>query len=331
MKRWMKRIGVTLTTLLILSSQASVVLARAGGGKGGSLGGSSGGSFSGGSFSGGSFSGGGLSGGFPSRGFGGFFPFFWFGGSSTGTGSMFGGIFNLIIFFGVLYLIFRVFSSSKNRRRGNSGKGFGNPFRTGNKPDNRSTGSYDGGQTPVDITGRPITNDGNLTRFAKAIDYSRENMRYYAETFPRWDRDYLVGRVRQVYFWIQDSWTRQDLTGGEDYLTPVLLERYKRDLAAMKARGERNIIKEPVLHTGDVEFIHSHLDELQERFVVMIAASQYDYTIDASSRTIAGEDDNRLYFTEFWEFRWNDTQWVLSEIHQEDALEVAKIARGDEY
>lgn len=331
MKRWMKRSGVAFTTLLILASQASVVLARAGGGKGGSLGGSSG-SFSGGSFSSGGLSGGGLSGGFPSRGLGGFFPFFWFGGSSTGTGSMFGGIFNLIVIIGIVYLIYRMFSSSKNRRRGkNSGKGFGNPFRTGNKPDKRSSGSDDPDQTPVDITGRPITNDENLTRFAKAIDYSRENMRYYAETFPRWDRDYLVGRVRQVYFWIQDSWTRQDLTGGEEYLAPALLERYKRDLAAMKARGERNVIKEPVLHTGDVEFIHSHLDELQERFVVMIAASQYDYTVDASSRTIAGEDDNRLYFTEFWEFRWNETQWVLSEIRQEDALEIAKIARGEEY
>lgn len=332
MKRWIKRIGVTFTTLLILTSQASVVLARAGGGKGGSLGGSSGGSFSGGSFSGGGLSSGGLSGGFPSRGFGGFFPFFWFGGSSTGTGSMFSGIFNLIVLFGILYLIYRLFSSSRNRRRGkNGGRGFGNPFQTGYKPDSRSRGSDYSSQTPVDITGRPITNDGNLMRFDKAIEYTRENMRYYAETFPRWDRDYLVGRVRQVYFWIQDAWTRQDLTGGEDYLAPALIERYKRDLAAMKARGERNVIKEPVLHTGDVQFIHSHLDELQQHFVVMIAASQYDYTVDASGRTIAGEDDNRLYFTEFWEFRWDNNQWVLSEIHQEDALEITKIARGDEY
>jgi predicted lipid-binding transport protein (Tim44 family) len=121
------------------------------------------------------------------------------------------------------------------------------------------------------------------------------------------------------------------LSGGEDYLATTLLERYRRDLVAMKGRGERNVIKEPVLHAEDVEFIHSHLDESQEHFVVMISASLYDYTVDASGRIIAGEDDNRLYFTEFWEFRWNNNQWVLSEIYQEDALEVTKIARGDEY
>lgn len=336
MKRWMKRIGVAFTTLLILTSQASVVLARAGGGKGGSLGGSAGKSFGGGSFSGGSFSSGGLSSGglgFPSRGFGGFFPFFWFGGSSGGTGSFFGGIFNLIVLIGILYLIYRMFISSKRSRQGRDrGKGFRNPFQTGNKPDYRNNSDIrDSDEAPVDITGRPITNDGNLRRFSKAIDYTLKNMHYYAETFPRWDRDYLVGRVRQVYFWIQDAWTRQDLSGGEDYLATTLLERYRRDLVAMKGRGERNVIKEPVLHPEDVEFIHSHLEEMQEHFVVMISASLYDYTVDASGRIIAGEDDNRLYFTEFWEFHWINNQWVLSEIYQEDALEVTKIARGDEY
>jgi predicted lipid-binding transport protein (Tim44 family) len=329
MKRWIKSIGVTITSLLILASQASVVLARAGGGKSGSLGGSSGGSFSGGSFSGGGLSGGSFSGGFPSRGFGGFFPFFWFGGSSTG-GSLFGGLFNLIIIFGIVYLIIKVFRSSQQRRAG--GKGFENPFQKKSKGDYRNDmgGAYSS-QTPVDVTGKPITNDYNVIRFSKAINFTKENMRYYAETFPRWDRDYLVGRVRAVYYWLQDSWTRQDLSGAEEYVTPALREKYRRDLAQMKARGERNVIKEPVLHAEDIEFIHSHLDELEQRFIVMISASLIDYTVDASGRIIAGEDDNRLYFTEFWEFRWVDNQWMLSEILQEDALEITKIARGDEY
>lgn len=321
MKRWMKRMSIAATSLLIFASQASVVLARAGGGKGGSLGGSSGGSLSGGSFSSGSFSGGGLFGGLSGRGFGSFFPFFWFGGPSYG-GSIFSGLFSLILLLIILYLIFQFFRPSRfgfrGRNRGRKFGGFG---------ENRDYSA----QTPVDITGRPITNEPNLKRFARAIRYTRENMRYYAETFPRWDRDFLVGRVRQIYFWLQDAWTRQDLTGGEDYLTPELLARYSQDLAGMKARGERNVIKEPVLHPGDVEFIHSHLDELDQHFIAMISASLYDYTVDATGRIIAGEDDNRLYFTEFWEFHWNGNQWVLAEIHQEDALEIAKIARGEEY
>lgn len=330
MKRWKKSLSVGFTSLLILASQATVVLARAGGGRGGSLGGSSG-SFSGGSFSGGTFSGGTFSGGYSSRGIGGFFPFFWFGGPSYGSGSLF----SLIFFLVILYFVFKVLRSSRHRWQGGRGArggrgfgGFGDSIQTGKKQDYRPDYPT---QTPVDITGRPITNDQNLRRFAKAIEYTRENMRYYAETFPRWDRDLLVGRVRQVFFWFQDSWTRQDLSGGEDYIASALLQRYRSDLSNMKARGERNIIKEPVLHEGDIEFIHSHLDEYEQHFIVMIAASLFDYTVDASSRIIAGEDDNRLYFTEFWEFRWNGSQWVLAEIHQEDALEITKIARGDEY
>lgn len=335
MKRWTKRISLAITTLLIFASQATVALARAGGGKGGSLGGSSSRSFSG-----GSFSGGGLSGGYSGGSFGGFsfFPFFWGSSMYGGGGSLFGGFFSLIFILVIAYLVLKALRSSRSswgRNRGGNrggnrrgGGGFGEPY-SPHSPQEREGDTSP--MTPVDVTGRPITNDENLRRFGKAVQYTRENMRYYAETFPRWDRDFLVGRVRQVYFWLQDAWTRQDLSGGEEYLNPAILDKYRTDLANMRNRGERNVIKEPVLHPGDVEFIHSHLDESTQHFITMISASLIDYTVDTSGRIIAGEDDNRLYFTEFWEFTWHRDQWVLSNIYQEDALEITKIARGDEY
>lgn len=49
----------------------------------------------------------------------------------------------------------------------------------------------------------------------------------------------------------------------------------------------------------------------------------------ASNVQISGDNENRLYYTEFWEFVWQDDRWVLANIYQEDALEVAKIARGE--
>lgn len=313
MKRWTKRINIAITTLMFFASQAAVALARAGGGKGGSIGGSSGRSFSGGSLSGG-LSGGSTSGSF---GFGGFhfFPFFW-GSPFYGGGSIFGGFFSLIFLLIIAFLILKALRSRSAWRR--------------ERDQSRSFGDTNAPLTPVDVTGRPITNDRNLQRFGKAIQFTRENMKYYAETFPRWDRELLVGRVRQVYFWLQDAWTRQDLSEGEDYLSSSLLVKYRTDLANMRNRGERNIIKEPVLHQGDVEFIHSHLDESSQHFITMISASLIDYTVDASGKIIAGEDDNRLYFTEFWEFTWEREQWVLSAIYQEDAMEITRIARGDE-
>lgn len=320
--------SIAITTLMFFASQAAVALARAGGGKGGSLGGSAGRSFSGGSLSGGGLSGGGLS-----SGFGGFhfFPFFWgpsfFGG---GGGSMFGGFFSLIFILIIAFLVIKALRSSKRswgRRQRGAGGGFGDPYSPHSPKERESNPST---LTPVDVTGRPITNDENLQRLGKAIQFTRENMRYYSETFPRWDREFLVGRVRQVYFWLQDAWTRQDLSEGEEYLSPAVLTKYRTDLANMRSRGERNVIKEPTLNPGDVEFIHSHLDESEQHFITMISASLFDYTVDGSGRTIAGEDDNRLYFTEFWEFTWKQEQWLLSAIYQEDSLEITKIARGDE-
>ncbi|AHF07152.1 TIM44-like domain-containing protein [Desulfitobacterium metallireducens] len=328
MKRWTKRFNITIMTLMIFASQATVALARAGGGKGGSLGGSLGGS------AGRSFSSGSFSGGIPSSGLGGFsfFPFFW--GPSFfglgGGGSLFGGFFSLIFMLIIAFLIIKALRSSIRpwgKRKGR-GKGFGDPYSPQSPQEWESNPSP---LTPVDVTGRPITNENNLQRFGKAIQFTRENMRYYSETFPRWDRDFLVGRVRQVYFWLQDAWTRQDLSGGEVYLSSTILQKYQTDLANMRNRGERNVIKEPVLNAGDIEFIHSHLDDTAQHFVTMISASLFDYTVDTSGKIIAGEDDNRLYFTEFWEFSWEHDQWVLSNIYQEDALEITKIARGDEH
>ena len=300
-----KKIGFAIT-LMLLSSQTSLALARGGGGVGGSLGRSIGGSLGGSagrSFSGGS--GGGLGGFFP-------MPFFFFGGSSSG-GS--GGLLGVLFIIVVLYFVFKALRSYRGFGQGRSkGRGSGNSS----------------SQTPVGLDGRPITNTDSLQRFGKAINFTRENMRYYSETFPRWDRDYLIGRVRQVFFWLQDAWSRQDLSAANDYLATLLGDKYRADIQGMKARGERNMIKEPVLNTGDIEFIHSYMDEQTEHFMVMVSASLIDSTVDASNRQISGDDKNRLYYTEFWEFVWQANQWVLANIYQEDALEVAKIARGEE-
>ena len=302
-----KLIGVAIT-LMLLGSQASLALARGGGGVGGS---------SGKSFSGGSFSGGGLSGGASGGGLGGFFPmpFFFFGGGSGGSSS--GGFLGLLFLLVIGYFIFKAWRSF---RRNGEGRGKVRGFGTNDSSS----------QMPVGLDGRPITNTDNLQRFGKAINFTRENMLYYSETFPRWDRDYLIGRIRQVFFWLQDAWSRQDLTAANDYVATPIGNKYRADIQVMKARGERNMIKEPILNTGDIEFIHSYMDEQTQHFMVMVSASLVDYTVDASNVQISGDNENRLYYTEFWEFVWQDDRWVLANIYQEDALEVTKIARGEE-
>ena len=221
----------------------------------------------------------------------------------------------------IIYLIYKAVRSSRRRGlgRSNQGKGLGKG----------SMDDYSSG-IPVDLNGRPITNSDSLQRFGKSINFTRENMRYFSETFPRWDRDSLIARVRQVFFWLQDAWSRQDLSAANEYLTTTLSNKYRTDLLGMKARGERNIIKEPMLDTGDIEFIHSHLDEKTQHFMAMVSASLIDYTVDTSERQISGDNTHRLYYTEFWEFVWQDDKWLLSNIYQADALEVAKIARGEE-
>ena len=319
-----RRIGVAII-LLFLASRATLALARGGGGVGGSLGGSAGRSFGGGS------SGGGLGGGFP-------MPFFFFGGTSSG-GSSSGGFLSFLFLMVILYLAFKALHTShlygKGRGKGRGqgrgkGRGFGAPIQPSPRPLDGGNIDESSSQLPVGLDGRPITNSDSLQRFGKAINFTRENMRYYSGMFPRWDRDYLIGRIRQVFFWLQDAWSRQDLSAANDYLTTALGNKYRTVIQGMKVRGERNMIKEPVLHAGDIEFIQSHLDEQTQHFMVMVSASLIDYTVDASNRQISGDNKNRLFYIEFWEFVWQEDRWVLANIYQEDALEVVKIARGEE-
>ncbi|HEX3015889.1 MAG TPA: TIM44-like domain-containing protein [Desulfobacteria bacterium] len=310
-----KGFGVLGATAIYWALQATSVFARGGGGRGGSFSrGFSGGS--GGSFGGGGFSGGGFSSGL-GRGFShGFFPFFFFGGGSGG-GGLFSALFTIIILAAIAYFAYRFFI--KGGFFGRNG-GFGS-YGSGNM----EPPSYPG--EPTDFAGKPIKNDRSRT--AKAVSFTRENMDYYAQKFPRWDYAALTGRVRQVFFYLQDAWARQDLSEGSDYLSAELLADYNSKLAAMRARGERNIIKDPELTTDNIDFVHCKLDPTGESFVAKVFASLYDYTVDGSGRIIAGEEDNRLYFTEFWQFVWLDEKWKLTAIYQEDSIEVARWLRDD--
>ena len=215
----------------------------------------------------------------------------------------------------ILYFAYQAWRSfnSGGQRRQRWGRNFGNTANPSTRPIGRGGDNYSNA-TPVDISGRPITNTESLQRFGKSINFTRENMRYFADDFPRWDRDFLIGRVRQVFFWLQDGWSRQDLSAANDYLTTALGSKYRADIQGMKARGERNMIKEPILNTEDIEFIDSHLDEQSQHFMAMVSASLIDYTIDTSERLISGDDKHRLYYTEFWEFVWQDDKWLLVNI-----------------
>ncbi|HWJ02990.1 MAG TPA: TIM44-like domain-containing protein [Verrucomicrobiae bacterium] len=305
-----KQIQVLGATVIFWGLQAAMVLARAGGAKGGSYSkGSTGGGF------GGSFGGGGL-GGYSGGGFSrGFFPFFFFGG---GGGGIFSSLMTLIVLAAIALFVFRFIM--RRRSFGTRRDGYGSQESTW-RPESGGS-SY--GQ-PVDFEGRVIKNE--RSRYGPAINFTRQNMEYFAQKFPRWDHGVVEGRVKQVFYFLQDAWSRQDLSEAGDYLTRQVTEGYQQKLTQMKARGERNVVHDPDLSAENIDFVYSQLSDTGERFVARIFASLVDYTVDASGRVIAGEEDNRLYFNEFWEFIWEGGQWKLAGIYQEDSLEAAKWAR----
>ncbi|HUW65761.1 MAG TPA: TIM44-like domain-containing protein [Spirochaetia bacterium] len=291
---------VILILVTVLFLAAMPAWARGGGGLGGESFGGGGESFGGGgSFGGGSFGGGGM-GGF------GFFPIFLGGGfGSSGT----------FIFIIIVILLL-------NWLR-NSG------FRTGGGR-RRSSGRQGGGGHPQQrVLPMEPTNLAYEQAFAKAIDYARQNMEYYGTRFPYWESGMLVGRVKQAFFILQDSWSRLDLSGSRDYLTADLYSLYEEKLSQMRERGERDIIRDINLRDQDISFIYSRMDEERQSFIAMIFASMYDYVTNPAGEVISGNRDKKLYFREFWEFVWQDEAWKLVRIHEEDSVTIGRIKNMD--
>jgi len=302
----MSKRTVAVLLLLVLGTVLLLAVAPAWARFGGGLGGES---FSGGeSFGGGGGFGGGSSfGGFGGMGGFGFFPLF-LGGGSGSLGTVITIIMVILLLNWVRNAAFRSGGYRRTPRRGSGS--FGEQDR----------------EAPVELE---PTNLSRERAFAQAIDYTRKNMDYFGSRFPYWDRDMLVGRVKQAFFVLQDAWSRQDLSGGRDYLTADLYREYEEKLARMRERGERDVIRDVGLRDSDVNFVYSRMDEEGQSFIVMIFASMYDYVVNPAGEVVSGNRDKKLYFREFWEFVWQDELWKLARIHEEDSVTIARIKNMD--
>ncbi|MBT7302976.1 MAG: TIM44-like domain-containing protein, partial [Victivallales bacterium] len=97
----------------------------------------------------------------------------------------------------------------------------------------------------------------------------------------------------------QSAWSKQDLTPIHRFVSDAVYERFSLQIAEMKERGTRNVMKgvkvrEATVATGGVD---SNFQAITVRF----QASAIDYEVNASGRVTSG-DKSRQGFVEYWSF-----------------------------
>ncbi len=138
--------------------------------------------------------------------------------------------------------------------------------------------------------------------------------------------EYIKKIASEVFFKLQDCWSRQEYESMRPLLAPGLFAEHTAQLRAMKDNCRINIVENVSIKNIDV--VHFRYTAAQEmrQFTVFIEAMATDYYI-------TNHDPNRIHmnqryrnqysgdilpslFQEYWTFAFRDGGWALSHIAQ---------------
>jgi predicted lipid-binding transport protein (Tim44 family) len=223
-----------------------------------------------------------------------------FAGSEMGEagGFGFGDIFLILIVLGIIYFVVKRFRSRQTAMQmstagaGSSSYSFPSP----------SPGPVLTLPPAEDYPGGRVL-DG--LRNIKAMDSS-------------FDEKGFKDLAEDIFFKIQGGWTRRDLDGVRNLLTPEMFGILKRDLDDLTARKQINRLEN--IAVREVEIVEAGQDRGEEYINVRLYANLLDYVVDEKSgQVISGSSSDPVKFVEFWTFIRNvgEKNWILGGITQE--------------
>ena len=234
---------------------------------------------------------------------GGFLGSMLFGGTghAMGTGGFGGsgiGLFELLIFGGLTWFIFKRFARTTTPRGPNrfDFQRFGTPSAEPASPvmDIPPAGSSSQG---MDMTSTDSVTDG-------IAEIRRSD--------PRFDPDLFKEGAQDIFFKVQAAWMRRDLTGVQSLMGSQMSEEYRRQFDEMKAAGTVNRLENIAVRSVDI--VDAGIEGEYAYVVVKFSANLLDYTVEeATGRVVSGSDSEPVKFQERWSFGApvNTSDWRL--------------------
>lgn len=190
------------------------------------------------------------------------------------------GLFQILLFGGISYFIYRRFfkkrhvSAYSSYRQADQGFFGGNPMSGGDTP-------Y---PSPPPFGGGTSLHDG----FAMI-----------RRSDPSFDPDYFKEVAQDVFFRVQAGWMRRDIDSYRHLLGEDLAREYEEHFAEMRANGHINKLEN--IAVRKIEVVNAGVDGNEEFVTVLFTANLLDYTVnEKTGAVVKGNNTEPVKFAEKW-------------------------------
>ena len=217
-----------------------------------------------------------------------------FGGMGGGFGGSGIGLLEIILLFGIGYMIYRMVRSRRQEAT---------PYQGGNLG---GAGGYAASQQYPDISpaAAPVEDPLSGLVHIRQMDHSFDEGRF-------------KDNVMDIFFRVQGAWMNRDLSSASSLLTAEMRRLLQQDVDALLR--ERRVNRLENIAVRSVEPVEAWQESGQDYITTLIYANLLDYTTDdATGAVVAGSKSEPVKFEEYWTFTRpaGNNQWQLSAIQQ---------------
>jgi len=162
-------------------------------------------------------------------------------------------------------------------------------------------------------------NETSYSGYKEQESLVASGLKHIAQTDPVFDEARFKEMAQDIFFKIQGAWTRRDLKGVRDLLTPQMYNIFQDEINKLIANKQINRLENIAIR--EVDIVDAVQDQGEEYITVKFLANLLDYTVDEKDgKIISGSDTDPVKFLEYWTFyrKTGDARWVLSGITQEN-------------
>lgn len=131
------------------------------------------------------------------------------------------------------------------------------------------------------------------------------------------DPSRFLKSAQDLFFKVQGAWNRQDAAALGSLCGSELMRTWQQELADLRARGQKNRMENIAL--GSSEISEAWTESGQDYITVRLQANLLDYIVDEKSGAVVGGSDTEpVEFEEFWTFSRpvGPNPWKLAAVQQ---------------